>query len=103
MTKVFAHPPPCPPCSAEQARWLDTDPRQMVPGLGFVTQASAAYDLTPRGVHDRRTARHERWRTLVRDQLRAIADQCRTAGHAATVIPQRPPRVVQLDLFGEAA
>lgn len=86
---------PCRPCSDERMRWLDTTPQQMFPGLGFITQAAAAYDFTARGMADSRRIRHERWLSVVRFQMQLVADACRAAGHA----PQ-PPRIVQLDLLG---
>jgi hypothetical protein len=92
--------PPCPPCNEEMGRWLDTTPQGLFPGLGYVTQASAAYDFTVAGMRDRHRIRYERWRDTVRFQRALIARTCREAGH---VTAPSVPKVVQLDLFGEAA
>lgn len=73
--------PVCPTCREEQFRWLDTRPQDMFRGLGYITQARAGYDNTPAGIRDNRKARYERWRTLVRDQIAEIADDCQRNGH----------------------
>ncbi len=88
----------CTPCRTEQDRWYDTTPQQMFPGLGFVMQASAAYDLTPRGVADRRRIRWEQWRDTVRFQQALIATACRAAGHTPAA-----PRIITLDVLAVAA
>lgn len=75
--------PPCPPCTAAINKWLDSTPAIVSPGPSFVVHA--AYDATPAGMRDNRTARYERWRTLVRDQTAAIRQGCRDGVHAAPV------------------
>jgi hypothetical protein len=66
----------CAACRDLQWRWLDTRPQDLHLGLGYVTQASAAYDLTAAGSVERRRARWQRWRDLVVDQIAGIADGC---------------------------
>lgn len=73
--------PVCGPCLARQDAWRFSRPQDLSPGLGWIMQASAAYDLTPRGVDDRRHARAERWRQLMLDQVAGIAVDCQRWGH----------------------
>ena len=77
--------PICAACSRLRDRWLCSRPQDLFPGLGHITRASAAYDLTPAGVQDRRHGRHQRWASLVRDQMAAIAAHCRAGRHADEV------------------
>lgn len=89
----------CTPCRTEQDRWYDTTPQGLYPGLSLITQASAAYDYTPRGVAERRRIRWERWRDTVRFQRDLIARTCREAGHAAAPSVRR---IVTLDVLAVA-
>lgn len=73
----------CPPCAQESARWLDTSPSTLLPRFGFAHGSGAAYDASPAGMRDRRAARHEEWRTTVRDQRKRIAQQCAAGQHAS--------------------
>jgi hypothetical protein len=95
----------CPTCRTERDRWYDTTPQGLFPGLGYVTQASAAHDLTARGAADRRQARWEKWRDAVRFQRDLIARICAAEGHRGESQTQTVPRVIQLelDILGVAA
>jgi hypothetical protein len=70
----------CLACRELYVRWLVARPPAI--GLGWITQARAGYDLTPRGIADRRKARYESWRNLVREQLAAIVANCKAGRHA---------------------
>jgi hypothetical protein len=78
--------PICPACSRLRDRWLFSRPQDLFPEFGSLTQASAAYDLTPAGVQERRHDRHQRWVSLVRDQMAAIDADCRAGRHADEVV-----------------
>lgn len=86
--------PVCPTCRQRQWDWLTSRPQDIYPGLGYVTQASAAYSFTPAGARDNRRARHEQWRTLVRQQVAGIAEDCQrqhlTPADASPPEPQPP-------------
>ncbi len=97
--RCVVKPPICPRCSDERMRWLDTRPQDLFRQFAFITQANAAYGFTPKGVADHRRMRWERWRELVNWQMQAIADACRTAGHADSDVAPGVPKVVQLDLL----
>jgi hypothetical protein len=79
---MTAKPPLCADCRALRDRWLDTRPQDLHPGLGYIMQASAAYDLTAAGTAERRRARWRQWRDLVVEQRAAIADLCRRQRHS---------------------
>lgn len=74
--------PLCGPCSAESGRWLDTSPATLLPRLGIAYGSGAAYDTSPAGIAERRSARHAEWAALVRHQRQFVADGCRTGRHA---------------------
>lgn len=76
--------PICPACQVKRNVWLDSKPSQVFPTqLSVGVQAHAAYDLTARGMAERATSRHEKWRALVREQAAGIAEHCR-ATHLET-------------------
>ena len=83
----------CQPCDDLCTKWLDSKPSQVLPTFGFAYGSGAAYDVSAAGVRDNTSARYERWRQLVREQMDGIAAACRAAGHATT---EPAARVVQL-------
>jgi hypothetical protein len=90
--------PLCPPCIEKRMRWLDSNPLKVLPSFGIAYGSGALYDVSAAGVLDRRRARYEQWRALVREQMAGIASDCRKRGHVAAT-PPTAVRVVQLDLL----
>lgn len=74
--------PLCGPCSAESGRWLDTSPATLLPRLSLAYGSGAAYDASPAGVRERRSARYADWAATVRRQREFIAAECRAGRHA---------------------
>lgn len=72
----------CGPCSVESGRWLDTTPSALLPRLSLAYGSGAAYDASPAGIRDRRSARHAEWAATVRRQRAFIAAGCRAGQHA---------------------
>lgn len=72
----------CPDCRAEADRWLDSNPERIFPIRGFAFGSGAPYDLTSAAIANRRRARYERWRSLVREQTAAIREGCAAGLHA---------------------
>ncbi len=69
----------CPPCQAASNRWLDA---KMPPApLSIAYGSGAAYDVTPRGITERRKARADDWYALVRRQRAGIRDACARGFH----------------------
>lgn len=76
MTQV-----PCRDCSAESLRWLDTRPQDLLPAFGIVHGSGTRYDTAPAAIANRRGARYERWRQIVRDQRSLIRQACAAGCH----------------------
>ena len=73
----------CVPCRDERDRWLDTTPNRLIPRPGFAHGSGAAYDSSPAGVRDSRSARYQEWADTVNFQRELIATACRNGQHAA--------------------
>lgn len=88
----------CPACQGQRMAWLDSKPSQVLPAFGIAHGSGAGYDVSLAGLQDRSRSRHQQWAALVREQMAAIGDHCRQAGHV-TPPAEITPAVVQLDLF----
>lgn len=71
----------CPPCRALSDRWADSRPSQIFVATPVLI-AGAAYNFTAAGMRDTQHARYERWRLLVREQMRGVRAACAAGNHA---------------------
>jgi hypothetical protein len=73
----------CDACNNAILKWIDSKPSEVLPQISITYGSGAAYDHSIAGVVEKRHARWEQWRDLVRENKTAIKAAC-AAGHHAT-------------------
>ena len=65
----------CAECTVASNKWLDSSPTIVDPGISIARVVGGGREVA--NCIERRTARYEKWRQLVRRQMAGIADICR--------------------------